>query len=165
MIDLGASNIVMCFKIMEALGLKVDTKQGRCCALDYREVPIIGSISALPYKLVAYPDSDLNMSVLVVDIPPRFGMLLSRKWRTTMWGSLQYDLSFFIFHVDNKDIKVNREPKVIHKIEERVDDNATCFLDMDINACNATCFLDMDINAFREEPIVLPTAKTPTPIS
>lgn len=88
MIDSGASNTVMPFKIVEALGLKVGTKKGRCCALDFREVPIIGMISAMPYKLATYPDHDLAMSVLVVDIPPRYGMLLSRKWSVAMGGSL-----------------------------------------------------------------------------
>ena len=48
MIDLGASNTVMPVKIMESLGLKVDTKQGRCCTMDLREVLVIGTINALP---------------------------------------------------------------------------------------------------------------------
>ena len=48
MIDSGASNSVMPMKIMESLGLKVDTKKGRCCAMDSIEVSIIGSINALP---------------------------------------------------------------------------------------------------------------------
>lgn len=39
MIDSRASNTIMPFKVMEALGLKVDTKQGRCKGMDAREVP------------------------------------------------------------------------------------------------------------------------------
>lgn len=56
----GASNTIMPFKIMESLGLKVETKQGRCCAMDLREVPIIVTISALLCKLVAYPKKIFN---------------------------------------------------------------------------------------------------------
>ena len=52
--------------------------------MDSREVLVIGTINALPYKLVVYPDVDLTMTVLVVDIPSRNGMLLSRKWSATM---------------------------------------------------------------------------------
>ena len=107
MIDSSASNTMIPFKNMEALGLKLDTKQWRCCALDSREVPIIGTISTMPYKLASYPDHILTMSVLVVDIPPRYGMLLSKKWSATMGGSLQCDLSFATFHVDNKAVKIN----------------------------------------------------------
>ena len=97
MIDSRASNTIMPFKVMESLCLKVDTKQGRCCAMDSREVSIIGTINALPYELVAYTDANLTMTILVVDIPPRYGMLLSRKWSATMGGSLQCDLSFATF--------------------------------------------------------------------
>ena len=84
MIDSGALNIVIHFKIMESLDLKVDTKKGRCCTLDSWEVPILGTISVVPYKLAAYPENDLTMSVLVVDIPPHYGMLLSGKWSASM---------------------------------------------------------------------------------
>ena len=78
-IDSGASNTVIPFKVMESLGLKVDTKQGRCCAMDSQEVSIIGTINALPYKLSAYLDANLTMTILVVDILLMYGMLLSRK--------------------------------------------------------------------------------------
>ena len=53
MIDSGASNTIMPFKVMEALGLKVDTKQGRCRGIDAREVLVIGTINVLPFKLAA----------------------------------------------------------------------------------------------------------------
>lgn len=101
MIDSGASNTVMSLKIMESLGLKVDTVQGRCCAMDQREVPVIGTINAMPYRLAAYPEKELTMSVLVVDIPPHYGMLLSRKWSAAMGGSLQCDLSYATFKIDD----------------------------------------------------------------
>lgn len=152
MIDSGASNTVMPFKIMEVFGLKVDTKQGSCCALDFREVPVIGTISAMPYKLVSYPDHELTMSVLVVDIPPRYGMLLSRKWSATMGGNLQCDLSFATFHVDNKVVKIKRESRVTYMIEDTRDETTTCFL-------------DTDINTFRAELVILEKEKIPALIS
>lgn len=93
MIDSGASNNIMPLKVMEALGLGVDTRQGRCRAMDTKEIPVVGTINALPFRLAAYPDEELAMSVLVVDIPPHYGMLLSRKWSAAMGGSLQCDLS------------------------------------------------------------------------
>ena len=88
MIDLGASNNIMPLKVMQALGLGVDTRQGKCRAMDAREVPVIGTINALPFRLVAHPDEEITMLVLVVDIPPHYGMLLSRKWSAAMGGSM-----------------------------------------------------------------------------
>lgn len=72
------------------------------------------------------------MSVLLVDIPPQYGMLISRKWSVAMGGSLQCDLSFSTFHIGEKDIKFNREPRFIHMIEDNIDNYVTCFLYIDI---------------------------------
>ena len=47
--------------------------------MDKREVVVIGTINALLYRLIAYPNKELTMSVLVVDILPQYGMLLSRE--------------------------------------------------------------------------------------
>ena len=88
MIDSGGSKNIIPFKVTEAPCLGVDTKQGRCRAMDASEVPIIGTINALPFRLVGYPDEELTMLVLVVDIPPHYGMFLSRKWSTAMGGIL-----------------------------------------------------------------------------
>ena len=131
----------MPFKVMEALGLKVDTKKGRCRGMDSREVPVIGTITTLPFKLAAYPKVELTMSVLVVDIPPHYGMFLSRKWSAAMEGSLQCDLTYATFHIGDKDVKVDREPRVSHILGEEIDKESTCFL-------------DTGVNAFREELII-----------
>lgn len=56
--------------------------------MDAREVPTIGTINALPFKLAAYPKVELTMSILVVDIPPHYGMLLSKKLSATVRGIL-----------------------------------------------------------------------------
>ena len=113
--------------------------------MDSREVLVIGTINALPYKIATYLDPKLTMTILVVDIPPRYGMLLSRKCRATMGGSLQCDLSFATFHVDNKAIKVIREPRDTHMVEEHIEAE-----DVD-----ETCFLDTIIYSFRAKPLIL----------
>ena len=71
----------------------VDTRQGRCRAMDAREVLVIGTINALPFRLATYPDEELTMLILVVDIPSHYEMLLSRNWSVAMGGSMQCDLS------------------------------------------------------------------------
>ena len=83
----------MSFEVMENLGLKIDTTEARCFYIEQREVTFIGIISALVYILSTYLDKELTISVLVVEIPPQYGMLLSRKWSTTMGESLQCDPS------------------------------------------------------------------------
>ena len=43
MIDSNAFDIVMPYEMMKVFRLKVDPTQGRCCAMDKREVTIIGN--------------------------------------------------------------------------------------------------------------------------
>lgn len=140
MIDSGASNTVMPVEIMKSLGLKVDTPNGRCQAMDSREVPVIGTIKALPYRLEAYRRNLLTMSVLVVEIPPQYGMLLSRKWSAQMGGSIQCDLSFATFNIDGDNVKISRENRAPHMIE--------------INDDHLNCCVDVDMENFKIEEIV-----------
>ena len=113
--------------------------------MDSREVSIIGTINSLPYSLATYLDANLTMTVVVVDIPPRYRMLLSRKWNEAMGGSLQCDLSFSTFQVDNKAIKITREPRVNHMVQEHIP----------VEDVDETCFLDTNIDSIRVEPLVL----------
>lgn len=69
MIDSRASNNIMPIKIMEEMGLKVDSTYGKCYTMDSREVLIIGVINKVPYKLATFPEKVLYISVIVVDIP------------------------------------------------------------------------------------------------
>jgi len=36
----------------------------------------------------------MMMDIVVADVPPKFGMLLSRGWIKRLDGSLQYDISY-----------------------------------------------------------------------
>lgn len=152
MIDLGASNTIILFKVKKALDLRVDTKQGRCRAMDAREMLVIGSINAFPFKLAAYPKVEMTMLFLVVDIPPHYGILLSKKWSVTMGGNLQCDLSYATFHIGDKAIKMDREPQVNYVFGDGVDKDATQFL-------------DIDVNAFRDELIIQEVEKLPPMIA
>lgn len=109
--------------------------------MEKREVNIIGTINAIPYKLSAYHDKEQTMSVLVVDIPPQYDMLLSMKWSATMGGNIQCDFSYATFQIDDKLVKVNREPKSVYMIEHEIKDDMTCFVDTDVNAFRAEVLL------------------------
>jgi hypothetical protein len=49
------------------------------------------------------------MDVVVADIPPKFGMLLSRSWATKLKGTLQMDISYAIVLVFGQDIRLYME--------------------------------------------------------
>ena len=50
---------------------------------------------------------------------------------------MQCDLSYVTFKVKENAIKVSREPRVTHIFEEHIDKDATCFIDIDVNAFRA----------------------------
>ena len=62
--------------------------------MDAREVEVVGIILNLHVKLVKYPDIDMSMDVVVIDVLDNWGMLLSRKWAATLGGYIQMDWTY-----------------------------------------------------------------------
>ena len=65
-------------------------------------------------KLSPYLDVEVTMNVLVIDILDVWGMLMSREWTTKLGGSIQLDLTYAIFPInDTISIKLMNEPPII----------------------------------------------------
>ena len=62
--------------------------------MDAREVEVVGIILNLHVKLAKYPDIDMSMDVVVIDVPDNWGILLSRKWAATLGGYIQMDWTY-----------------------------------------------------------------------
>ena len=62
--------------------------------MDAREVEVVGIILNLQVKLAKYPDIDMSMDVVVIDVPDNWGMLLSRKWAATLGGYIQMNWTY-----------------------------------------------------------------------
>ena len=52
---------------------------------------MVGIILNLQVKLAKYPDINMSMDVVVIDVPDNWGMLLSKKWAATLGGYIQMD--------------------------------------------------------------------------
>lgn len=59
------------------------------------------------------------MDVVVADIPPRFGMLLSRSWVAKLKGTLQLDFSYLTIPMFGKMRKLYREQKMKYMITSK----------------------------------------------
>ena len=79
---------------MNQLGIKNTQPYHNICVMDSREIKSEGLIKDLKVSLIAYPDISIMMDVLLVDVPPVWGMLLPRKWSANFGGSLHKDLSY-----------------------------------------------------------------------
>jgi hypothetical protein len=85
---------VMSLKVMSQLELNIKIHCINACGIHSKYIKVRSVIKDLKVCLVIYLEVSLPMDVIVIDVPDAWGMLLSRKWVTTLGGSLQIDFSF-----------------------------------------------------------------------
>jgi ribonuclease HI len=94
LMDSGASHNLMPKTVMEELGLEVTRAYHDLYSFDSRKVQCLGVIKDLVVTLFQLPMKSVVMDVVVADVPPKFGMLLSRSWIKRLGGTLQMDLTY-----------------------------------------------------------------------
>lgn len=90
----GASHNLMPRAIMDKLGLYITRQYHDLYSFDSSRVICIGLIKDLVMSLDQLPMKNILMDVVVADIPPRFGMLLSRSCVAKLKETLQLDFSY-----------------------------------------------------------------------
>ena len=85
-IDLRASDNVMPTSIANDLGLPFTKTFGRCFSMDAKQVSFLGQIKDAQVAFAAYPSKRLKPTILVVNIPARYAMLLSRSFCKDIGG-------------------------------------------------------------------------------
>lgn len=93
MLDSGASSNIMTKKIMDKLNLRISRPYHNICAMDSKKIEVCGLIKGLQVHLAAFPDIQIEMDVVVIDVLDAWGMLLSRKTTTDLGGNIQMDLT------------------------------------------------------------------------
>jgi hypothetical protein len=99
MLDSGASHNVMPKSIMDRLGLKITKPYGDLYSFNSLRVKCMVMIKDLVLTLARVPVKSVLMDVVIVDIPPKYGLLLSRSWGAKIGGSLQLDMTYAMIHV------------------------------------------------------------------
>ena len=94
MLDSGASHNLIPKGVVESLGLEVTRPYKDLYSFDSRRVKCLGLIKDMVVTLNKLPTKTIVMDVVVADIPPKFGVLLSRSWTSKLKGSLQMDMSY-----------------------------------------------------------------------
>ena len=88
MLDSRASHNLMAKAIMETLNLEITRPYKDLFSFDSSKVKCLGLIKDLCVTLVQYLGKSILMDIVVADIPPKYGMLLSRSWGAKLHGSL-----------------------------------------------------------------------------
>ena len=97
MLDSGASHNLMPKVVMEKLNLDITRPYKDMFSFYSSQFKCLGLIKDLCVTLVQCPTKRIDMDIVVFDIPPKYGMLLSRLWGAKLQGSLQLDMTLLPF--------------------------------------------------------------------
>ena len=79
---------------MERLGLEITRPYKDLYSFDSSRVKCLGLIKDLCVSLTQIPAKCMVMDVVVADVPPKYGMLLSRSWGAKLQGKMHMDGSY-----------------------------------------------------------------------
>ena len=79
LLDSGASHNLMPKVVMDELGLDITRKYHDLFSFDSKKLHCLGVIKDLVVSLQQIPVKSILMDIVVEDIPPKFGTLLSRS--------------------------------------------------------------------------------------
>jgi hypothetical protein len=119
MLDSSASDNLMCKVVMEKLGLEVTRPYKYLHYFDSSKVKCIGLIKDLCITLAQIPAKSMVMDIIVVYIPPKYGMLLSRSWGAKMKGTLQLDMSYANIPVFGQQRRLYRETMMKYMVSSQ----------------------------------------------
>jgi hypothetical protein len=94
LMNLGASHNLMPKIVMEELGLEVTKSYHDLYSFESKKVKCLGVIKYLVVSLFQLPVKSVVMDIIVANVPPKFGMLLSRYWIKKLGATLKMDLSY-----------------------------------------------------------------------
>jgi hypothetical protein len=86
--DLGTSHNLMPKSVMDEFGLEITKTYHDLYSFDSRKEKCLGVIKDMVVTLFQLPMKSILMDVVVVDVPPKFGMLLLRSCIKIFGGTL-----------------------------------------------------------------------------
>ena len=124
--------------VMEALGLSITKPYHDLYAFDSRAVKCLGVIKDMVVSLAQLPMKSVIMDVVVADITPKFGLLLSRSWAKKVGGTLQMDLSYAtipVFGGENRRLYRELQFAYIVTDEKNPTNHPLYAVDKDLGTC------------------------------
>jgi hypothetical protein len=94
LMDLGASHNLKPKIVKDEIGLEITKNYHDLKSFDSRKVKFLGVIKDLVVTMFQFPMKSVIMDIVVVDVHPKFGMILSRYWIKGLGVTLQMDLSY-----------------------------------------------------------------------
>jgi ribonuclease HI len=134
LMDSGASHNLMPKTVMEELGLEITKAYHDLYSFDSRKVQCLGVIKDLVVTLFQLPMKSVVMDIMVADVPPKFGMLLSRSWIKRLGGTLQMDLTYATIPVfGGEHRRLYREAQLAYIISDEADPTNHPIFSLDVD--------------------------------
>jgi hypothetical protein len=115
LVDTGVTNNIMPLAVMDALGMsftKYYETGESIFAIDSRTVPAYGGIKYFYAWITIAPHIITVFNIVVVDIPPTYGVVLGRYWMSMIDGYMMNDGSCMMLPCkEGAVIEVPREPR------------------------------------------------------
>jgi ribonuclease HI len=122
LMDSGASHNLMPKIVMEELGLEVTRTYHDLYSFDSRRVQCLGVIKDLAVSLFHLPMKSVVMDIVVADVSPKFGMMLSRSWIKNLGGTLHMDLTYATIMVfEGEQRRLYREAQLAYIVSDEAD--------------------------------------------
>jgi ribonuclease HI len=148
MLDSRASHNLIPKVVMHQLGLDITRPYKDLFSFDSRKVKCLGLIKYLVVPLSQIPAKNMVMDVVVADIPPKFGMLLSRLWVAKLKGNLQMDISYATIPVFGQDRRLYREVLLKYMVSNKSQPNNHPIYSVETEIGSSIFFNDL---SFEEE--------------
>lgn len=123
---------------MDELGLDITRPYHDLFSFNSRKVKRLGLIKDLAITLSQLPMKSMMIDIVVADVPPKFGMFLSRGWIKRLGGKLQNDLSYATIPVfGGESGRLYREAQLAYIIsdEKHPTNHSIYVVDTDFEAC------------------------------
>lgn len=134
MMDSGAGVNIMPYKICQALNMSIVESPQGITQLDETPIRVVGMIHDLRIQIASEPRIIRDVDLQVVNIPPKYGMLLSRNWSSTLNGywSMDFKHLWLPWKGVTNQIKVLCEPYLANPITEYNRTNRVALVEEDL---------------------------------
>jgi hypothetical protein len=113
----------MSLKVMEKLILKATQPYMNVCGFESRAIHIHGLVENVEVFLGRYPEREIHMDIVVVDVLDVWGMLLSKKFTAMLGGTLEMDLTYINVPMNDRTISLLPNVPMAKVHVQEIDDN------------------------------------------
>ena len=149
---------------MDAIGLSITKPYHDLFSFESRKVKCLGLIKDLAMKLTQLPLKSVMMDIVVADIPPKFGLFLSRSWSKRLGGTLHMDLTYAtipMFGGETKRLYQENQLAYIISKESNSVNHPIYAVDIDFGSC----ILQIDDSQQKSVQLTNPTCQQPEEVT